>query len=163
MAEFLNYAQLVIGPAGSGKSTYCKIIQQHAFNTKRSIKVINLDPAAENISYQCDIDIRDLISVEEVMEKKKLGPNGSLVFCMEYLYTKISWLEDKINDCGDNQYYLIDCPGQLELFSHYTIMNQIISRLKGLGINVMSVFCLEPHLHRNTLSLFQEAQLPLLQ
>ncbi len=44
--EFFNYAQLVIGPAGSGKSSYCKIIQDHAIVMKRNLKVINLDPAA---------------------------------------------------------------------------------------------------------------------
>lgn len=144
MVEFFNYAQLIIGPAGSGKSTYCKIIQQHALNMKRTVRVINLDPAAENINYQCDIDVRELITVEDVMNKKKLGPNGALVYCMDYLYAKFEWLETQISSYGDNQYFLIDCPGQLELFSHYPIMKQIITRLKkSAGMNVASVFCLD--------------------
>lgn len=50
---------------------------------KRTVKIINLDPAAENFQYKCDIDIRELISVLDVMAKLKLGPNGSLVYCME--------------------------------------------------------------------------------
>lgn len=29
-------------------------------------------------------DIRDLISLEDVMEELELGPNGGLVYCMEY-------------------------------------------------------------------------------
>ena len=118
MVEFLNYAQLVIGPAGSGKSTYCKAIQSHAVSLKRTMRVINLDPAAENFEYDCDIDIRELISVEEVMQKKKLGPNGALIYCMDYMLTKFDWLEDQVNSYGDNNYFLIDCPGQLELFAH---------------------------------------------
>ena len=36
---------------------------------KRKILVINLDPAAETFDYQCDLDIRDLISVQDVMEE----------------------------------------------------------------------------------------------
>lgn len=143
MVEFFNYAQLVIGPAGSGKSTYCKTIQIHAATTKRSIKIINLDPAAENIEYNCDINIKDLITVADVMEKKKLGPNGALVYCMDYLYSKFEWLETQINSFGDNQYFLIDCPGQLELFSHYPVMKYIVQKLKKLGMNIMSVFCLD--------------------
>ena len=143
MTDFFNYAQLIIGPAGSGKSTYCKIIQSHALTNKRTIKVINLDPAAENISYNCYIDIRDLINVEDVMEKKNIGPNGALVYCMDYINLKFNWLEDKINELGENTYFLIDCPGQLELYSHYNVMCKIIDKLKKIGVNVMSVFCLD--------------------
>ena len=51
---------------------------------KRNVKVINLDPAAEKFNYNCDIDIRELISVNDVMQKLKYGPNGALVYCMEY-------------------------------------------------------------------------------
>jgi GPN-loop GTPase len=29
------------------------------------------------------VDIRDLISVEDVMEELGYGPNGGLVYCME--------------------------------------------------------------------------------
>jgi hypothetical protein len=42
-----------------------------------------LDPAAENFGYKCDIDVRELISVPDVMKKLKYGPNGALVYCME--------------------------------------------------------------------------------
>jgi hypothetical protein len=50
---------------------------------KRTVKVINLDPAAETYKYKCDIDVRELIKVTDVMEKLKLGPNGALVYAME--------------------------------------------------------------------------------
>ncbi|RYG56446.1 hypothetical protein EON66_02900 [archaeon] len=30
-------------------------------------------------------DIRELISVDDVMEEMHLGPNGALVYCMEYV------------------------------------------------------------------------------
>jgi polynucleotide 5'-kinase involved in rRNA processing len=53
------YGQLIIGPAGSGKSTYCKLIQDNAADLKRNVLVINLDPAAEIFKYRCDIDVRD--------------------------------------------------------------------------------------------------------
>ena len=50
---------------------------------KRNVRVINLDPAAEKFDYNCDIDIRELISVSDVMTKLKYGPNGALIYCME--------------------------------------------------------------------------------
>ena len=31
------------------------------------------------------VDIRDLVSLEDVMEELDLGPNGGLVYCFEYI------------------------------------------------------------------------------
>jgi len=42
---------------------------------------IAADPAAETFHYPVAFDIRDLVSVEDVMEELKLGPNG----CVSYL------------------------------------------------------------------------------
>lgn len=61
-----GFGCMVVGPAGSGKSTLCHILQQSAETLGRTIKVCNLDPAAEVFKYRCDIDIRDLISLEDV-------------------------------------------------------------------------------------------------
>ena len=46
------------------------------------------------------------------MEEFDLGPNGGLVYCMEYLLANFSWLEDKLRQLG-SQYVLFDCPGQV--------------------------------------------------
>lgn len=35
------------------------------------------------IFFECCVDIRDLISIEDVMEELGYGPNGGLVYCME--------------------------------------------------------------------------------
>ena len=60
-------------------------MQRHGENTRRSIHVINLDPAAEHFDYEPSLDIRDLIQLSDAMEDEDLmfGPNGGLVFCME--------------------------------------------------------------------------------
>jgi GPN-loop GTPase len=41
-----------------------------------------LDPAAEFFNYDCSIDIRELVPLEEVMEELGFGPNGGLVYCI---------------------------------------------------------------------------------
>ena len=46
------------------------------------------------------------------MEEFELGPNGGLVYCMEYLLANFSWLEDRLRALG-SQYILFDCPGQV--------------------------------------------------
>lgn len=41
-----------------------------------SLQMVNLDPAAEHFKYPVTIDVRDLISLEDVMEETEFGPNG---------------------------------------------------------------------------------------
>lgn len=70
------------------------------------------DPGNENIAYTAAVNISELIKQEEVMEHYKLGPNGALIYCMEFLETNIKWLITKVLNLKD--YYLIfDCPGQV--------------------------------------------------
>jgi hypothetical protein len=118
-------------------------LQDHGATMKRNVKVINLDPAAEKFNYNVDIDVKSLITVSDVMEKMKFGPNGALIYCMEYLIKHISWLEDQILEMGENVYFLIDCPGQLELYSHYNVIKTLTKSLRKMGVNVCSVFCLD--------------------
>jgi hypothetical protein len=40
-----------MGPAGSGKSTYCYSMQQHFEAIGRRAHIMNLDPAAEDVLY----------------------------------------------------------------------------------------------------------------
>ena len=85
----MRYAVLVTGPAGAGKSTFCSALMAHAAAAGRSMFWCNLDPAAERFELPDgspstpSVDIRDLISLEEVMEDVGLGPNGGLVYCFE--------------------------------------------------------------------------------
>lgn len=81
----MRYAVLVTGPAGAGKSTFCNGIITHLQTSKRTGHLCNLDPAANTdaFEYQPAIDIRDLISLEDVMGELGYGPNGGLVYCFE--------------------------------------------------------------------------------
>ena len=56
-------------------------------------------------------DIRDLISIDDAVEEMKLGPNGGLVFCIEYLSQNMEWLEDELSQFDEDGYFLFDCPG----------------------------------------------------
>jgi hypothetical protein len=47
------------------------------------------------------------------MEEHKLGPNGGLLYCMEYLLKNIEWLEEQIKELKTN-YIIFDCPGQVQ-------------------------------------------------
>eukprot|EP00466_Bigelowiella_natans_P003485 jgi/Bigna1/38072/e_gw1.23.62.1 len=112
------YLQLVIGPPGSGKSTFCAGMREFLTGIKRDVAIINLDPANHNLPYKCEVDIRDLIILNEVMEELELGPNGALIYCMEYLEKNIGWLKKAI-DKLEGKYLIFDFPGQVELFTQH--------------------------------------------
>ena len=60
------------------------------------------------------------------MDYTKLGPNGGLIYSMEYLIENMEWLEEQIGALGPDDYVLFDCPGQLELYTHLDIMNRVL-------------------------------------
>merc|ERR1719231_934440 len=91
-----------------------------------------MDPANDDLPYDCDIDIRELVNVEDVMEEMQLGPNGSLVYAMEYIEVNLDWLIMKIRDATSSiavPYVIFDCPGQVELYTHHEIMTKITQQL----------------------------------
>ncbi len=133
---------MVMGPAGCGKSTYCTTMMDHFKGVKRQVHLINLDPAAEHFVYEPTIDIRDLISLQDVMEELGYGPNGGLIYCLEYLIQNLDWLEDALDDFEDD-YVIIDLPGQIELYTHFTIIKQLCGELARLGYRVCGVYLLD--------------------
>ncbi|XP_055850049.1 GPN-loop GTPase 3 [Episyrphus balteatus] len=149
----MRYAQIVMGPAGSGKSTYCAFMQRHAEDMKRSISVVNLDPAAEHFDYQPIVDIRDLIQLDDAMEDEELhyGPNGGLVFCLEFLIQNQEWLKSQL--CGgsddegegdpDDDYIIFDMPGQIELFTHLTMGKELVNLLESWNFRLCTVFLVD--------------------
>ncbi|KAG6388079.1 hypothetical protein SASPL_153276 [Salvia splendens] len=145
----MGYAQLVIGPAGSGKSTYCSSLSQHCETIGRSINIVNLDPAAENFDYPVAMDIRELISLEDVMEELGLGPNGGLIYCMDLNYLRHleenldEWLTEELDNYLDDDYLVFDCPGQIELFSHVPVLKNFVEHLKRKNFNVCVVYLLD--------------------
>ena len=53
----MRYGQIVLGPPGSGKSTYCCVLQKYYAASDRKCIVVNLDPANDNIPYVCVLHV----------------------------------------------------------------------------------------------------------
>ncbi|SGZ51652.1 CIC11C00000004101 [Sungouiella intermedia] len=126
------FGQIVIGPPGSGKSTFCHGMYQFLSAIGRKCSIINLDPANERHPYpKCDFDIRDFITVEDVMNKNNLGPNGGLMYALESIDENgIEILLGEIKKLAQSRNYLIfDCPGQVELFTHHNSLFKIFKRM----------------------------------
>jgi hypothetical protein len=110
------YYIIILGTAGSGKSTLTGSLLNYLEDHNLDTAVINLDPAVEKLPYDPDIDVRDYVDVGELMVKQGLGPNGALIASMDLLALKISDLKDEIESLRPN-YFIIDTPGQMELFA----------------------------------------------
>ncbi|TGZ57802.1 hypothetical protein CRM22_009857 [Opisthorchis felineus] len=160
------FGQLVIGPPGSGKTTYCAAMADFLTNLERKVHVVNLDPANDTLPYCCSVDLSDLIRLEEVMDYLSLGPNGGLIYCMEYLYTNRDWLADRLSKLKQKDpkcYLIFDCPGQVELYTHHPVTRQLIAYLtqkthqipggkdesativEGLGLQLTAVHLVDSH------------------
>lgn len=120
-------AMIVIGMAGSGKSTLTQRINSYMKEKKYSSKVMNLDPAVYNFSYEADIDIRNAVDYKNVMEQYQLGPNGGIMTCLNLFATKFFSVLDEfkrmhITEPGESEkgkehlkYFLVDTPGYVFL------------------------------------------------
>lgn len=140
----MKFAQLVMGPAGSGKSTYCATLQRHGLVSRRPVHVINLDPAADSFRYEPSADVRELVTVQDVAEEMELGPNGALVYCMEYVVEDGEWLESLLDGFADEDYLVLDMPGQIELYTHYQCVKRLVCLLEQqLGVRCCGVFLLD--------------------
>ncbi|KAF2436298.1 ATP binding family protein-like protein [Tothia fuscella] len=131
-----KFGVLVMGPAGAGKTTFCSALVNHLKNNRRSCFYINLDPAAEEFVYEPDIDIKELISLSDVMEDLDLGPNGGLIYCFEYLAQNMDFLTEPLGDVGEEYLIIIDMPGQIELYTHIPILPALTKELMGGSLNI---------------------------
>ncbi|TDL29338.1 hypothetical protein BD410DRAFT_17151 [Rickenella mellea] len=140
----MKYAVLVTGPAGAGKSTFTRSFLTHLQTARRTAHLVNLDPAADSASFehQPSIDIRDLISLQDAMSELGYGPNGGLVYCFEYLMENMDWLEEELGDF-EQDYLIVDCPGQIELYTHHPFLPTLVSKFARLGIRTCAVYLLE--------------------
>ena len=126
------FGQVVIGPPGSGKTTYCNGMAQFLRALGRPVAVVNLDPANDILPYECACDIRELISLEAAAEQCGLGPNGALVYCAEFLEANADWLLERLSALSDS-YILIDMPGQVELYTHNGAVRSVLHALTSKG------------------------------
>ncbi|KAJ2454838.1 hypothetical protein EV183_001257 [Coemansia sp. RSA 2336] len=134
----MPFGQVVIGPPGSGKTTYCHGMSQFLNALGRKAIIVNLDPANENMPYTSSVNIEDLITLQDAMEAYELGPNGGMVFCIEYLEKNMDWLIEQLQPYED-YYFIFDCPGQVELYTHNDSIRKIVRRLEKLDYRLACV------------------------
>jgi len=126
----LNY---FIGTAGSGKSTLTGAMKNYVIDRNPEISAItlNLDPGVKKTAYNPDIDIRDYIILEEVMDKYELGPNGAMILASDLMVNYLDDLKDEIDEYNPD-WIFVDTAGQLELFA-FRETGPLIASTLGFG------------------------------
>ncbi len=132
----MPFGEVVIGSPGSGKSTYAFGKHQLFTALNRPISIVNLDPANDALPYPCAIDISELVTLQEVMDEHQLGPNGSMLYCMEYLDQNFDWLEERLKALGPDAYVVFDLPGQVEISTNHPALKSIVHKLTKSGWRV---------------------------
>ncbi|HEY7079562.1 MAG TPA: ATP/GTP-binding protein [Nitrososphaeraceae archaeon] len=109
-------AIFITGTAGSGKSALTSRLIQWYKDNKAFPVSLNLDPGSYKLPYEPDVDVRDYVEVNTLMDKYDLGPNGSLVMASDLIATRLDDIQTEVNELNPD-YVIIDTPGQIELFA----------------------------------------------
>ncbi|WFD20975.1 hypothetical protein MCAP1_003230 [Malassezia caprae] len=130
-------AVIVIGMAGSGKSTFVSKLASHlgqraqaaaaeALASETAVPaeaparpyLINIDPAVATLGYAPNVDIRDTVDYTRVMEEYKLGPNGGILTSLNLFTTKFDQVLQLVEKRAESlDHVVLDTPGQIEIFT----------------------------------------------
>ena len=114
----LPISVIVLGMAGSGKTTLMRQLNAYARQHSLQPYIINMDPAVLEVPYQPNIDIRDTVNYKEVMKQYSLGPNGGIMTSLNLFTTKFDEVMHLLEKRSkDLDFIFADTPGQIEVFT----------------------------------------------
>lgn len=138
---------IVIGMAGSGKSTFTASLHDHLHEKSKEQQdeqepsnagssssnataastsaaqttapyMVNLDPAVGTLGYEPNVDIRDTVDYARVMEQYNLGPNGGILTALNLFTTKFDQVLNILEKRAKQvDHIVLDTPGQIEIFT----------------------------------------------
>ncbi len=136
----------VVGPAGSGKSTFTAAFRDWMIKNEYDVITVNLDPGAETLPYNPDVDIRDIIDLSSIMNEYGLGPNGAQIVAADMIANFVEELKGEI-DSYEADYVIYDTAGQIELFAFRAASKFIVDYLGGK--NSILAFLFDPALAKS--------------
>ncbi|XP_022696239.1 GPN-loop GTPase 1-like [Varroa jacobsoni] len=134
---------IVLGMAGSGKTSWVQRVTAHLYAQKRRPYVINLDPACHEVPYPVNVDIRDTVKYKEVMKQYKLGPNGAIVTSLNLFSTRFDQVIELLQKrSSEHDIVLVDTPGQIEVFT-WSASGDIITRALASAFPTVLIYVMD--------------------
>ncbi len=138
-----------LGTAGCGKSSMASACREWLRQRGTNAMVANLDPGAERLPYIPDVDVREYVKLDEVMDTYGLGPNGAIIAAADLIAEDFEDILSEI-ETYDPDYLVVDTPGQLELFTFRPSGAYVV---QALGKEkTIAVFLFDPFLVRTASS-----------
>jgi len=151
---------VIVGTAGSGKSTLTFSLKNFLESISLSTNIVNLDPAVERLPYVPDFDIREYVDSVKVMNQYNLGPNAALIASIDLVLTRANEIKEDISSLN-SRYVIIDTPGQLELFAYResgrVLLNLITENEKTVTLFLMDSFLAKDPLNYVSLQLLSKS------
>jgi len=132
---------IVLGMAGSGKTTFVQRLTSHLHSRGSPPYVVNLDPACRQVPYPANIDIRDTVNYKQVMKQYQLGPNGGIVTSLNLFATKFDQVL-KLLGGKSNEFIILDTPGQIEVFT-WSASGNIITEALAAQMPTVVVYVMD--------------------
>jgi len=129
----------IVGTAGSGKSLLTAAFSEWLKMSRQDVSIVNLDPGVLALPYSPDVDIRDYVNVEELMEKYSLGPNGALIMAADLIADEIEQISKEVEELKSD-IVLVDTTGQMELFAFRASGPYIASELTREPKSIVYLF-----------------------
>ena len=141
------FVVFIIGTAGAGKSLFTGAFSEWLKISKQDVSIVNLDPGALTLPYSPDVDVRNYVNVDNLMEKHQLGPNGALVVAADLIADETDRLSREIEELKSD-IVLVDTSGQMELFAFRAsgpyIASELTKEPKAIIYLFDSVFSVNP-------------------
>ena len=132
---------IILGMAGSGKTTFVQRLTSHLHSRGSPPYVVNLDPACREVPYPANIDIRDTVNYKQVMKQYQLGPNGGIVTSLNLFATKFDQVL-KLVGGKPNEFIILDTPGQIEVFT-WSASGNIITEALAAQMPTVVVYVMD--------------------
>ena len=118
----------IVGTAGSGKTTLAAAYSEWLRTLGLDSIKVNMDPGAEDLPYKPEVDIREFISLGDIMEKHGLGPNGAQIAAADMMSLHLPEIKDILGSFR-TPFIIVDTPGQIELFAFRKSSTLLMSSL----------------------------------